>query len=69
MPLSQRKKLKKQEGQLVLEYVLLLATVTLLGTLVLRLLIGEGGQGGESGLILQKWTAVIQTIASEVIDN
>lgn len=62
-------KTKAQKGQLVIEYVLLLALVTMFASQVVQLLIGQGGTPEEQGFVVRKWAAVIQTIATDLIDN
>lgn len=60
---------KSERGQLVFEYVLLLTVVAVFAMLVVRTFIGQGGTTGTQGLIVQKWTSVINAISSDVIDN
>lgn len=70
-PRSQKKTRKKQRGQLVIEYVLLLAMVTTIGMLFITLMIGRGGvgPGGTPGLIVQQWMALVNAVANDLPDN
>lgn len=58
-----------QKGQLIIEYVLLLTVVTVLATAIIRLLIGQGATPGEQGLIVQKWSSIVNAISADLIDN
>jgi uncharacterized protein (UPF0333 family) len=62
-------KKQAQKGQLVFEYVLLLTVVTLLASQIIRLMIGQGATPDEQGLVVQKWSSVITSIAADIIDN
>lgn len=70
-PRCQSVKAKAQRGQLVLEYVLLLAMVTTIGMLFITLLVGRGGvgPGGTRGLIVQQWMAIVDAVANDMPDN
>ncbi len=58
-----------QEGQLIIEYVLLLTVVTLLASQIIGLMIGQGATADEQGLVIRKWSSVINAIAADLIDN
>ena len=60
---------KGQEGQLVIEYVLLLFLVTVFAGQVVRLLIGQGSSADEQGMIVRKWVSIVYAIANDMIDN
>ncbi len=60
---------KSQQGQLVIEYVLLLTVVTVLASQIIRLMIGQGATPDEQGMVVQKWSSVINAIAADIIDN
>lgn len=62
-------KKEAQKGQLVIEYVLLLTVVSLLASQIIRLMIGQGATPDEQGLVVQKWSSVITSIAADIIDN
>ncbi|MCO5113747.1 MAG: hypothetical protein M9899_06190 [Bdellovibrionaceae bacterium] len=64
-------RLQGQRGQLVIEYVLLLAMVTTIGMLLITLMVGRGGvgQGGTPGLIVQQWMALVNAVVSDMPDN
>jgi uncharacterized protein (UPF0333 family) len=64
-----KQKTKAQKGQLVIEYVLLLTVVTVLATSVIRLLIGQGATQDEQGLVVQKWSVIVNAISADMIDN
>lgn len=69
---SQKKSRKGQEGQLVLEYVLLLSVVATIGMLFILLLVGRGNQteqGAQRGLIVQQWMAIVNTVSQDLPDN
>lgn len=60
---------KGQEGQLIIEYVLLLTVVTVLASQLISLMIGQGATPDEQGLVVRKWSDVINAIAADLIDN
>lgn len=63
---QKKRKNKGQEGQLVVEYVLLLAVVATIGMLMITLMIGrEDGKG----LIIQKWAILVDTVSKDLPDN
>lgn len=64
-----KNKKQSQKGQLVFEYVLLLTVVTFLASQIIRLMIGQGATPDEQGLVVQKWSSVISSIAADIIDN
>lgn len=63
------KKLSDQKGQLIIEYVLLLSVVTVLAGVFIGQMIGKSDDPASQGLIVRKWSQVVQAIASDVIDN
>ena len=67
--ISLRRRNLNQKGQLVIEYILLLMVVTLMATMLTRLLIGQAGPDGDKGLIIQKWQMIVDTISLDIIDR
>lgn len=61
--------IKSQQGQLVIEYVLLLTVVTVLAGTLISVMIGQGDTPAEQGLIVRKWSQVVQAIAEDIIDK
>lgn len=68
--INQKAKSKTDEkGQLIIEYVLLLTMVTVLAGILISGMIGQSDDPASQGLIVRKWSQVVQAIASDVIDN
>lgn len=68
--INQKAKSKTDEkGQLIIEYVLLLTMVTVLAGTLISGMIGQSDDPASQGLIVRKWSQVVQAIASDVIDN
>ncbi len=67
--IKKSKSKKAQKGQLIIEYVLLLTVVTVLAGTLISAMIGQSDDPSSQGLIVRKWTQVVQAIASDVIDN
>ncbi len=55
--------IKKNSGQVVIEYVLLLVIVTSLGAIIIRDLVSRNPD--EPGLLVAKWHSIIKTIAED----
>lgn len=68
---SQKKTRKNQQGQLVIEYVLLLSVVATLGMLMITLMVGRGGVGkeGTQGIIVTQWMAIVGAVSKDLPDE
>ncbi len=58
-----RSVLKNQDGQVIVEYVLLLIALISIAFIITGGLIGTGG---EPGFIVKTWSGVIKTIAQDL---
>lgn len=58
-------KRKKQGGQLVLEYILLLLVAVSMATLLRNTLTASTGNAEDSGVFIKMWTRVVQTIGND----
>ena len=56
----------KQNGQIVVEYVLLLSIAVTLAMIIVSALVKRGDSAGNSGALIQKWREVQQTISDDV---
>lgn len=55
--------IKKNAGQVVIEYILLLVVVSSLGAIIIRDLVSRNPD--EPGLLVAKWHSIIRTIAED----
>lgn len=59
--------MKSQSGQIVVEYVLLLAIAVSLGMVIVTQLINrDPSEPGNSGAVIKKWSDIQQTIGDDV---
>ena len=56
-------RLRRQSGQVVIEYMLLLVLVTSLGAVMIKGLVSRSAD--EPGLLVDKWHSIIKTIADD----
>lgn len=63
-PNSRLKATRKNSGQVVIEYVLLLVVVSSLGAIIIRDLVSRNQD--EPGLLVAKWHSIIKTIADDI---
>ncbi len=58
--------MKKNRGQIVVEYLLLLVVGVALATLLIKQLASRDPEN--PGMIVQKWNSILQTIGDDIID-
>lgn len=59
--------LRQNKGQLVVEYVLLIFVVVVIATLLTKSLVGRNSDG-TGGIIINKWSQMIQMVGSDLGD-
>ena len=58
--------LGQNKGQLIVEYILLIFIVVVIASVLTKSLVGRGD--GESGLIINKWSQMIQMVGEDLGD-
>lgn len=61
-------KSKKNSGQIIVEYILLLLIAVTSAMIMTKALIGRRGSSEESGAIIKSWNSIIQTIGNDLPD-
>lgn len=64
---QRRRKTKRQAGQIVVEYVLLLSIGVVLALSVTKALVGRGADS--PGVVTQVWNSVNQAIGADLADD
>lgn len=65
--MARTQSLKKQSGQVIIEYVLILVVLVTIGTFIVSRMIGRDPQ--EPGFVIANWNAIAQVIASDNPDS
>ena len=58
---------KKQQGQIVVEYVLLMTVAVAVAILLVKQIAGR--ESGNEGIIVQKWKNILKVIADDIPDQ
>lgn len=59
---------KKNSGQIIVEYILLLLIAVTSAMIMTKSLIGRRDSADESGAIIKSWNKIIQTIGNDLPD-
>lgn len=58
--------LRQNKGQIIVEYILLVVVVVIAAVLLSKLLVGRSD--GDAGIIITKWSQLLQMIGADVGD-
>lgn len=61
------KRLRRDRGQILIEYVLLLILVVTLATLITKLVVSRAP--GEEGFIIKSWQRMLEAIGNDIMDK
>ena len=63
--LNSKKILRQNDGQILLEYVLLIIIAVTMATFLTSRLVGRGD---EPGIVIQKWSQLVQMVGQDIGD-
>lgn len=59
---------KKNAGQVIVEYLLIMVLVVALASTLTKTLVGRGDAGSDQGMIIKSWSRLIKVIGQDLPD-
>ncbi len=63
-----QQRLQKNSGQIIIEYILLMALVVSLAAALTKGLVGRADSGSGQGVIIKTWNSIIKAIGNDLPD-